>query len=167
MTLRGRQKSGTSAARASAARPTRPAQGLGAIAVVMVLVVMATLAAAVLRLSLQSHGSSQQDLQALRAGSAARTGLEYGLFQALKGGWTLCSSASTTLDLTADLGMRVTVSCNSTVYNEGESSPGVPQPVRVYTLDAVACNSGGACPDASAATRTSYVERRRQAHATN
>lgn len=145
----------------------RPARGLGAIAVVMVLVVMATLAAAVLRLSLQSHGSTQQDLQALRAGSAARAGLEYGLYQALKGSWTTCSGASTTLDLNTDLGMRVTVTCNSTAYNEGESAPGVAQSVRVYTLDAVACNSGGSCPDASAATRESYVERRRQAHATN
>lgn len=145
----------------------RPARGLGAFAVIMVLVVMGTLAAAVLRLSLQSHGSSSQDLQALRAGSAARAGLEYGLFQALKGGWTSCSGASTTLDLSADFGMRVTVTCNSTTYNEGESAPGVPQAVRVYTLDAVACNSGGSCPDATAATRSGYVERRRQAHATN
>ena len=69
------------------------------------------------------------------------------------------------LDLTADLGMRVTVSCNSTVYNEGESAPGVPQTVRVYTIDAVACNATASCPDASRATGPAYVERRLQTQA--
>jgi len=143
-----------------------PVHGLGAVTVILLLVVMGTLAAAVLRLSLQSHGSIQQDLQALRAGAAARAGLEWGLHQALKGPWASCSGASTTLDLRADLGMQVTVSCDSRLYNEGESAPGVPQTVRVHTLDAVACNGAGTCPDAAAAAQSGYVERRRQAHTT-
>ena len=140
---------------------------MGTVVVIIVLVVMVTLAAAVLRLTLQSHGGNSQELQAQRAAAAARAGLEYGLFQALKGSWTTCSGSSTTLDLGADLGMRVTVTCQSTAYNEGESVPGVAQQVRVYTLDAVACNGTGHCPDATAATRESYVERHRQVHATN
>ena len=69
------------------------------------------------------------------------------------------------MDLTADLGMRVTVSCTSSLYNEGESAPGVPQTVRVYTLDAVACNAPTACPDASRSTGPGYVERRLQINA--
>ena len=63
--------------------------------------------------------------------------------------------------------MRVTVGCDSRTYNEGESSPGVPIVVRVYTIDAVACNGSAACPDAAAAVRQGYVERRMQATATN
>ena len=74
---------------------------------------------------------------------------------------------STTLDLTASTGMRVTVSCNSTLYNEGESAPGVPQTVRVYTIDAVACNTTTSCPDASRATGPAYVERRLQIQASS
>jgi MSHA biogenesis protein MshP len=144
-----------------------PARGLGAVAVVMVLVVMATLAAAVLRLGRQAHTTVSQDILGLRAGAAARAGIEYGLYQALKGTWTTCSNASTTLDLGTDLGMRVTVSCHSVLYNEGESAPGVPQTVRTYTVDAVACNGSSSCPDVSAAARETYVERRRQAQAVN
>lgn len=154
-------RTGPTGRRASAER------GLGAVTVVIVLVVMATLAAALLRLSRQSHTSISQDVAALRAGSAARAGLEYGLYQAFKGGWTTCSGASTTLNLSSTLGMRVTVSCDSAQYNEGESSPGVPQTVRVYTIGAVACNGSGNCPDATAAGRETYVERRRQVQATN
>lgn len=141
----------------------RPAQrGLGAVTVIMVLVVMAVLAAAMLRLGAQAHTTSQQDLQGQRALSAARAGLEWGLYQALKGSWTSCSAASQTLDLASDLGMRVSVSCDSSLYNEGESSPGVPQTVRIFTIDAVACNAGASCPDAAAVGRAGYVERRRQ-----
>lgn len=145
-------------------RGQTPARGLGAVAVIMVLVTLAGLAAAVLRLGQQSQITGTQDLLALRAASAARAGLEWGLYQAFKGSWTNCSNASQTLDLRTDLGMQVSVSCDSRVYNEGESAPGVPQTVRVYTIDALACNST-ACPDAAAAVRAGYVERRRQVQA--
>jgi len=39
--------------------------------------------------------------------------------------------------------------------------------VRVFTIDAVACSSSSACPDAAAASRASHVERRRQLQAVN
>ena len=55
-------------------------------------------------------------------------------------------------------------------FNEGETSPGTPRVVRIYTIDAVACNSSGAavaCPDATAVGRTNHVERRRQVQAVN
>lgn len=144
-----------------------PRRGMGAVAVIMVLVVMAVLAAAILRLGRQTHTATQQDLQGQRAQSAVRAGLEWGLFQAFKGSWTSCSAASQTLDLSADMGMRVALSCNSTLYNEGESSPGVPVTVRIFTIDAVACNGSVGCPDATAVSRTGYVERRRQIQAQN
>ena len=154
---------------------TRPAphralsaqRGLGAIAVILVLVLLSALAAAVVRLSQGQQTGLALDIGAARASAAARAGVEWGLYQAFKGGWTTCAGASQTLDLTTDTGMRVTVTCNSSSYNEGESAPGTPRVVRIYTLDAVACNGGSTCPDATAAGRPGYVERRRQAHASD
>ena len=64
--------------------------------------------------------------------------------------------------------MRVTVSCDLRSFNEGETAPGVPRVVKVYTVDAVACNSSTAataCPDAARAAGNLYVERRRQVQA--
>ena len=150
----------------------RPLQrGLGAVAVVLVLVVLAAIAAAVVRMGSQSQGQTSQAVQGARATAAARAGIEWGLYQALRGSWTTCSSASQTLDLAADGGgLRVTVGCDSHVYNEGESAPGTPATVRVFTIDAVACSSRSAstaCPDAGAATTQGYVERRRVVQAVN
>jgi MSHA biogenesis protein MshP len=147
--------------------PARPARGLGAISILLVLVLLAGVAAAIVRLNSAAQTSAAQDLLAARAAQAARAGIQWGLYQALKGPWTTCSGASSTLDLTAENGMRVTVTCSSSTYNEGESSPGVPQGMRVYTLDAVACNGSGSCPDDTLVARPGYVERRWQVHATN
>lgn len=152
-------------------RAALPAQGLGAVAVILVLVLLAGIAAAVLRMGQQSQSQTTQGLQGARATAAARAGVEWGLYQAFKGTWTSCSNASQTLDLAADGGgLRVTVRCNAQVYNEGESAPGTPATVRIYTIDAVACTSRSAttaCPDATAAVTQGYVERWRQVQATN
>ena len=100
-----------------------------------------------------------------RATAAARTGLEWGLYQAFKGPWTACSNASQTID--GGSGLKVTVSCDSRQFNEGETDTGTPRTVRVFTLDAVACSSATSCPDAGAAVTGGYVERRRQVQAIN
>jgi MSHA biogenesis protein MshP len=142
-------------------------RGLGAIAAIVVLVILAALAAAIVRLGTAAQQGSAQELQGARASLAARAGVEWGLYQAFKGSWTTCAGASQTLDLTADTGMRVTVSCSSSAYNDGQTDTGAARSVRVYTIDAVACNAAAACPDATAAARTGYVERRRQVQAAN
>lgn len=147
--------------------PHRHHRGLGAIAAILVLVSLAALAAAIVRLSTAQQIGTVQELGAARAAQAARAGIQWGLYQAFKGSWTACAGASQTLDLTADYGMRVTVSCSSSLYNEGESVPGTPQAVRVFTIEAVACNSTGACPDNTRATGPAYVERRMQVHASS
>jgi MSHA biogenesis protein MshP len=140
----------------------RPQGGFGSIAILIVLVVLATLAAAIVRLSAGAQGSSALDTLGTRADQAARAGAEWGLYQAFKGSWTTCSGTSQTLDLRSDLGMFVTVSCSSSPYNEGETPPtNVAKVLRVYTIDAVACNSA-ACPDNARAVQGGYVERRRQ-----
>ena len=144
--------------------PARP-QGLGAIAVIVVLVLLASMAAALLRLGQQAQSASTQELLGVRAAVAARSGLEWGLYQVFKGPWTGCSNASQTID--GGGGLRVTVSCDSRAFNEGEDDAGNPRVVRVFTLDAVACTAAAACPDAAAAVTSGYVERRRQVQAVN
>ncbi len=62
--------------------------------------------------------------------------------------------------------MRVTVTCSAANYNEGLTDAGANRVLRVYTIDAVACNSTS-CPDAARAVTPYYVERRRQVSATD
>ena len=142
-------------------------RGFGAIMAIVVLVVLAVLAAAVVRFGAVAQTTSAQNLLAARASQAARAGTEWGLYQAFKGSWTACSGASQSLDLTASTGFRVTVSCDSRSFIEGESAPGTPRSVRIYTIDAVACSSSTSCPDNSAATTPNYIERRWQVQASD
>ena len=142
-------------------------RGFGVIAAIVVLVVLASLAAAVVRFGSVAQSTSAQAMLAARAMQAARAGPEWGLYQAFKGSWTTCSGASQTLDLTADTGFRVTVTCDSSRFYEGESAPGAPRQVRLFAIDAVACNGSAACPDNTRATTQGYVERRRQVQATD
>lgn len=148
-------------------RAQREQRGLGAISIVIVLVLLAGIAAAVVRLNAAAQGTAAQEMLAARAAQAARAGLQWGLYQAFKGTWTTCNGVSSTLDMATENGMRVTVGCNSTLYNEGESAAGTPRTVRVYTLDAVACNGSGNCPDNTLVARPGYVERRWQIQATD
>lgn len=145
----------------------RPPRGFGAIAAIVVLVVLATLAAAIVRVGHAAQMGSAQDVLGARAWAAARAGTEWGLYQAFKGGWSACAGASQTLDLRSEAGVLVTVTCSSSVYNEGESAPGTAQTVRLYTINAVACNGTSACPDNARAVQPGYIERRRQVQATD
>ncbi len=142
-------------------------RGLGAIAAIVVLVVLAGLSAAVVRLGSASASASAQEIESARATHAARAGLQWGLFQAFKGSWTACNGNVQNLDLRSATGMTVALRCDSSAYNEGESAPGVPLVVRVFTIEAVACNSATACPDAARATQPGYVERMLRVQAVN
>ncbi len=93
------------------------------------------------------------------------------MYQALTSGgsWVGCTNSSNTLDLRATMGVWVTVQCTSqtTAYVEGEASDGTPREVRVYQIDAVACNGSTTCPDNAQSTSPTYVERKRQAIVTD
>ena len=147
--------------------PRHAQRGLGAISIIVVLVLLAGVAAAIVRLNAAAQTTAAHELLAARASQAARAGVQWGLYQAFKGGWTACSGASNTIDMGSENGMRVTVRCDSTLYNEGETAPGSPRTVRVYTLGAVACTSATSCPDNSLAARPGYVERQWQLQATD
>lgn len=141
-------------------------RGLGVIAALVVLVLLSTLAAAVVRLTWTQQTTLAQDIDSARAFQGAYAGTQWGMYQALKGSWTTCAGASQTLDLRSSMGVRVTVSCTSDVYNEGETTAGTGTPltVRLYTITAVACNGAAAtCPDNASVTRPNYVERMRVA----
>jgi len=147
-------------------------QGFGAIAAIVVLVILAVLSGAIMSISTTQQTSAAQDVLSARAWQTARAGNEWGLFQALQGGtWsgTACDAAtlSQTLDLRAETGFSVTVSCRSWPYSEGEDTPGTPTTVRVYRITAVACPAA-ACPvtDATVAG-VGYIERTRVVLATN
>lgn len=147
-------------------RALAPARGLGVIAALVVLVLLSTLAAAVVRLTWTQQTTLAQDIDSARAFQGAYAGTQWGMYQALKGSWTTCAGATQTLDLRSSMGVRVTVSCTSDLYNEGETTAGTGTPVtvRLYTITAVACNGAAAtCPDNASVTRPNYVERMRVA----
>lgn len=149
-------------------------RGFGVIAAIVILVILAVLAAAIVSLGSTQQMTSAQDVMSAKAWQAARAGNEWGLYKALQGqDWigpaTTCDTGSrtSTLDLAADTGFRVTVYCDSWLYNEGESVPGSAKTVRIYRIKAVACPAAS-CPatDASVAG-AGYVERTRSVIATN
>ena len=142
----------------------RPQQGFGAIAAIVVLVILALLAAAIVSMSATQQLTSAEDVLAARAWQAARAGNEWGLYQALK----RSSCASAELDLSANTGFHVTVTCESWQYQEGgESVDGstaktVSVTVSVYRIKAVACPVSTGCPALDARVAApGYVERTR------
>lgn len=131
-------------------------RGFGAIMAIMILVILSALAAAIARFSSAQSIMSAQDVLGARAWAAAQAGTEWGLFQALQS--NTCNAAAANINM--GQGFLVSVTCVALDRNEGESVPGTPQQVRVFTITATACN-GAACPDAGAVGGTGYVERQR------
>ena len=143
-------------------------RGFGAIAAIVVLVILASLAAAVVSISSTQQITAAQDVQSSRAWQAARAGNEWGLYRALRDG--ACAAISgKTLDLTADTGFHVTVTCTSQAYSEGEEDATLqPRPLTVYQLKAVACPVAAGCPaNGAAVAGAGYVERTRVVLATD
>lgn len=133
-------------------------RGFGAIVAIIILVILATISAALVRLGTTQQATSTQDILSARAWQTARAGNEWGLYRVL--GPAGSCAPLTTLDLRATTGFSVTVSCSARTFNEGETTPGVPQVTTTYSIEAVACNST-ACPDAALAATPGYVERKR------
>jgi MSHA biogenesis protein MshP len=123
--------------------------GLGAIAAIMILVMLAGLAAFMASLSSSQQIGGSLDVQGSKAYSAAQSGVEWGLYQAI----TAASCAAST-NLGAIDGMSVTVTCASSAVPEQGSS------ANFYSITATACNqpTGSTCPGAT--TNPLYVERR-------
>jgi MSHA biogenesis protein MshP len=135
--------------------------GLGVIAAIMILVILGGLSAAIVSLSTGQQMSSAQDVLSAQAWQVASAGTEGGLFLALQNG--ACTNATwTSPDHPA---FSVTVKCTSsapTDFNDGETVPGTARVLRVFRIEATACNgSVGTCPDNAASAGAGYVERQR------
>jgi MSHA biogenesis protein MshP len=147
---------------------TRRLRGFGAIAALVVLLLLSSLAAAIVRLGWTSQTLSAQDMDTSRAVQTANAGIQWGLYQVLKGGaWSACVTPTQTLDLRSTTGFMVTVTCSYKDYSEGEKTDGSPQSVRLYLVDATACNTNTTCPDNARAGQPNYVERRMRVQVTN
>jgi MSHA biogenesis protein MshP len=138
----------------------RPQTGLGAIAAIMILVILGGLSAAIVSLSTGQQMSSAQDVLSAQAWQVATAGTEGGLFRALQEG-----NCDTQNWVSADYPQfDVTVVCTANNYNDGETTPGMARVLRVFRIEATACNgSSGACPDNAASAGVGYVERQKVA----
>lgn len=143
--------------------PSGPQRGFAYIAAVIFLVVIAGISVALLRLTENQQSTINGSLLGARASLAARAGIEWIARQPD----ARCSAAGATTTLTdfrADSGFLVTVGCTVRAYNEGVAdAAGTAVTKHIYSIEAVACNGSGACPDAASVPRADYVERKRVA----
>ncbi len=123
-------------------------EGFGLVAAIFLLLVMAAAAMGMVSLSATQHHSGAVSLQAIRAFHASRSGIQWGIAQAISGA---ACPADTTLTLSEGglKGFSVAVSCTSSSHTEGASTDST------YTLVALAEYGAFGQPD--------YVSRRLQA----
>lgn len=141
------------------------ARGVSMLTAVFLLVVMAGLSAAIVGVFTTQQSSAVLDVMGVRADQAARSGLEWGLFQQLRVQPAVpsvaCFASPVTFALPGDSALAnfsVTVSCS-----EGNVANVAGNSTNRWTITAVACNKPGAsgCPNAS--PDPDYVQRRVEA----
>jgi MSHA biogenesis protein MshP len=133
--------------------------GLGAIAAIMILVILGGLSAAIVSLSTGQQLSSAQDVLSAQAWQVASAGTEGGLFLALQNANCAATQTWTSTDYPT---FRVTTNCSFRDFNDGETVPGTARLLRVFRIEATACNGSIAtCPDNAATAGIGYVERQR------
>ncbi len=131
-------------------------RGFSVAAAVFLLIVLAALAAFLLTVGGLQQTSSTLDLQGTKAYQAARAGIEWGVYRALRNDSCV---ASTSFALPGGLSeFTVTVQCTESAYDE-ISAGATP---KIYSILATACNqpSVGDCPGLVGPL---YVERQLQA----
>ena len=138
----------------------RPCQrGMSIITAIFVLLMLSGVAAYVVSLSGSQQAGSGMDITGARVHQAARSGAEWGVWNAVKGS-AYCLAGTDTQTLTTGAAgalagtlapFTVTVSCTVTSHLEGVT------PVKYYLITATACNQGAVCP--AAAPGFGYVER--------
>lgn len=136
----------------SIVRRRRRARGVSLVTAIFLLVVLSGIGAAVVTLSTAQHTSSAYDVLGARAYEAARSGVDYGMYQWFPNR----GCATTSLALPGTLaGFTVTVQCVYTPMLMADGTTDL-SPVRIT---ATACNqpSGGACPNP--APGPDYVQR--------
>lgn len=134
-------------------QPAFPARqrGFALVAAIFLLVVLALLGIYIVKISGVQHQTVNVALLGARAFEAARTGIEWGAFQALDA----ASCTTTTLNLTEDGldGFDVDVTCTASTYSETGNT------YNMYVIDVEARAGNYGTPD--------YVSRRMQAIVTD
>lgn len=138
----------------------RPNSGFGTIAVIMILVILGGLSAAIVSLSTGQQLGSARDVLSAQAWQLALAGSRGGITRAMAAG--ACGTETwTSPDYPA---FRVTTVCSAASYNDGETTAGTARVLRVFRIEATACNGAAAtCPDNASAAALGYVERQRVA----
>ena len=130
--------------------------GLSLVTAIFLLLILSALGLYIANLSGVQHTTSALDVQGSRAYHAARSGLEFGAYQAIAA--VSCPAAANLFLPPANFAdfSTVTVRCVSTVHTEGVT------PKTLYRITATACNrpAAGACPNP--APGANYVERELQ-----
>ncbi len=125
--------------------------------IALVVVFASVLGGALVTLSSAHQVGSGLDIQGVRAYYAARAGLEWGMYHALKVGFGGCTGVNgKAVAFGGNLaGFRAQVSCQETVHDEGGTN------VRMYAITSTACNDVAVCSPAS--PPAGYVERQLRA----
>jgi MSHA biogenesis protein MshP len=135
----------------------RRESGMSLITAIFLLVILAALGAAIYSLGAAQQTQLALDLQGSRAYHAARSGLEFGAFQATQPIPSCPVSTSFAMDPSFGDFTTVTVLCSATPHTEGNTAR------TLYLITARACNQptpAGVCPNP--APGHNYVERELQ-----
>ncbi len=124
-------------------------RGVTLVSAIFLLVVLSGLGIALVSLSTSQEKASSLDLLGVQAYMAARSGLEWGLFQALQNGGACAASQTFQVPVGAPSTFSVTVQCQTVT----------PEQFGIVrrTVTATACNVNGACPTNS--SDPDYVQR--------
>jgi MSHA biogenesis protein MshP len=121
-------------------------RGFAMVTAIFILIVLAALGAFIATVSSNQQIGAALDVQGAQAYQAARAGVEWGLYQVIKGSAAACGSTGTEVDVSAApslAGMTVTVKC--TQVSADEAGLGA-----LYNVTSWACNTPGAstpkCP---------------------
>lgn len=155
----------SNSSRIGAALARSRSRGVSLITAVFLVVVLAGLIAAVVRVTLVQQATASMDMLGVQAYQAARSGLEWGLYQQLRlqpavGVGCFSNTARTfAMPVSGELrNFTVTVTC---AVKAGGNTTG--NTTNRWTITAVACNQPGAsgCPNTT--SHSEYVQRRVQA----
>lgn len=123
-------------------------RGFSLVSAIFLLVVLSALGAAMVSFSTSQQQTQAMDILSVRAYQAARAGVEWGAYQALRNSGA-CAANTTLPALAGTLAdFNVTVSCAAVVANETSTATGI---VTIYNLTATALRGAPGQAD--------YVER--------
>jgi len=131
----------------------RANRGFGLVAAMFVMIIISLVVIAMSRLASVQHGSNALAIQQARAYQAARTGLEWGISQAVNAG--LCAAGTPSMAGTGLSEFNVEVVCAASSYTDVDGTP-----IQIFRFTATAQNGAPAArPDYAFRRLTAVVER--------